>query len=69
MRFTILDSANTTRLEMTDPRPDCSITSAVLVDDDPRSLAYALMCFAQLRGIMPAEVEYAIQYPAARRAQ
>jgi hypothetical protein len=69
MSFNILDDSNTARLSMTDPRPDCSITSEVLVADDMRSLAYALTCFAQLRGMMPAEVEYSIQYPAQRRAQ
>jgi hypothetical protein len=66
MNFNILDETNTARLSMTDPRTDCSITSDVLCGDDTRSLAYALMCFAQLRGIMPAEVEYSIQYPERR---
>lgn len=64
--FTVLDSSNTARVTLTDPRPAHWATRAVDTLADPRSIDYTVACFAQARGIPARRVEVAIEWPAER---
>ena len=69
MQFTVLDSRNTARVTLSDPRPNHWHSETVVTLADVRTIAHALQCYAVRRGISAREVQISTVYPASPTAQ
>jgi hypothetical protein len=63
MQFTILDSSNTARVTLSDPRPNHWHSQTVDTLADVRTIAHTVACYAARRGISARDVQISTVYP------